>query len=187
MFRLRSAAARLGHGGVLFSQILDTSKTIRTGSFPRPDFVRENADALDRLHLLRTPLVRARQISKLRHSETGEGTGLGWFDGIKADNSESRTAWGWAALPGRGRSADGVVLAYADERGEWLAFALSDGILDRPDVARIMRSSELLWTGWRAEFPRSAAPPGAQISAWALDAKDAKLYRLKSERPMRNQ
>jgi hypothetical protein len=187
MFQLRSAAARLGEAGVLFSQVMDTSKTIRSGNFPRPYFVRENAEALDRLHLLRTPLVRVRDISQLRHSEAGQGTAAGWFDGLKADNRETWTAWGWAALPGRGRPADGVVLAYADQRGDWIAFALSDAVFNRPDVARIMGSSEQLWTGWRAEFPRTAAPAGAQISAWALDAKDAKLYRLKSERAMLNQ
>src|SRR5205823_2525849 len=84
-FHLRSAAARLGQSGVLFSQVMDTSRTIKSGNYPRPFFVRENADALDRIHLLRTPLVRTREISKMRHGNAGEGMAAGWFDGLTTE------------------------------------------------------------------------------------------------------
>jgi len=186
-FPIRSAAARLGLSGVLFSQVMDTSKTIKNGNFPRPSFVRENAEALDRLHLLRTPLVRTREINRLRHSGDGEGMVSGWWDGLTTGDDHARIAWGWASLPGRNRPADAVLLAYADARGEWIAFALSDAVFDRPDVARISRSSEQLWSGWRAAFSPEALPPGAEISAWAVDAKDSKLYRLKTKERVFNQ
>jgi hypothetical protein len=185
-FRVRSAAARLGQSGVLFSQVLDTSSTIKSGNYPRPFFVRENAEALDRLHLLRTPLVRSREISKLRHADAGEEMATGWCEGLTNAADGTRVAWGWAALIGRRRPADAVLLAYADARGEWTAFALSDAVIDRPDVAKTLRSSEQLWSGWRAVFPRDAVPPGAEISAWAVDAKDAKLYRLEARERMFN-
>ncbi len=94
-------------------------------------------------------------------------------------------AWGWAALTGR-RPADAVLLAYADARGEWTAFALSDAVINRSDVAKTLRNSEQLWSGWRAGFPRDAVPPGAEISAWAVDAKEAKLYRLQASERMFN-
>jgi hypothetical protein len=178
-FRLRSAAARLGHGAVLFSQVIDTSDTISKVNFPRPDFVRRNADALDRLRLLRTPLVRSNRISKLRHSEADDAVASGWFHVLNVSENGAVTASGWAALPGRGRPADCVVLAYADERGEWIVFALSNAVLSRPDVVEALRSREQLWSGWRVAFSRETVPPGAKISAWAVDAKDAKLYRLK--------
>jgi hypothetical protein len=179
VFRLRSAAARLGHGGVLFSQVIDTSETIRSVNFPRPEFVRQNADALDRLHLLRTPLVRAKEISKLRHSEAGDGVAAGWFDVLDVSTPGRATASGWAALPGKGRPADCVVLAYADPGGEWIVFALSDAVVTRADVAETLGTGEQLWSGWRVRFSRDAVPAGAKISAWAVDAKGAKLYRLK--------
>jgi hypothetical protein len=165
---------------MLFSQVLDTSRAIKTGNYPRPFFVRENAAALDRLHLLRTPLVRTREIGKLRQADAGEEMATGWCDGLTNGNDGTRGAWGWAALNGRHRPADAVLLAYADARGEWTAFALSDAVLDRPDVAKTFRSTEQLWSGWRAVFPRDAVAPGAAISAWAVDAKDAKLYRLQT-------
>jgi hypothetical protein len=185
-FRVRSAAARLGQSGVLFSQVLDTSGAIRSGNYPRPFFVRENALDLDRLHLLRTPLVRSREIGKLRHAGTDEGVASGWCDGLTNGNEGTRVAWGWAALSDRHRPADAVLLAYADARGEWTAFALSNAVIDRPDVARMLRRSEQLWSGWRAVFPRDAVPPGAEISAWAVDAKDAKLYRLRARERLFN-
>jgi hypothetical protein len=182
VFPLRSVAARMGHGGILFGQVLDASKTINAGNFPRPYFAIQNADALDRLHMLKTPLIRTREISKLRHTDAGEGVVAGWFDGVKSRDA-GWTAWGWAALPNKGRPADCVVLAYADDRGEWIAFALSDAFENRPDVVRVLGKQQYLWTGWHASFPAGAVPPGKKISAWALDAKEARLYRLKSNEP----
>jgi uncharacterized membrane protein YwzB len=177
VFAVRSAAARLGHGGMLFSNVLDASKTITAGNFPRPQFVVTNADALDRLHKLKTPLIRTREISRLRHSEADESSGSGWFDGVKKVEG-GWTAWGWAALPGKRRAADCVVLAYADDRGEWIAFALSDAIESRPDVVRVLGKREYLWSGWHASFSTADVSPGKKVSAWALDAKEAKLYRI---------
>ena len=178
-FRLRSAAARLGHGAILFSQVIDTSETIKNVNFPRPNFVRQNAASLDRLGLLRTPLVRTTVIRKLRHSDAGDGEAAGWFDLLKAADQGRVAALGWAALPGKGRPADCVVLAYSAAQSEWIVFALSDAVLARPDVAATLGNREQLWSGWRVVFPREAVPPGAKISAWAVDAKGAKLYRLK--------
>ncbi|MEY2496870.1 MAG: hypothetical protein QOD12_426 [Verrucomicrobiota bacterium] len=183
LFRMRSAAGRLGQGAVLFSQVIDTSETIRNVNYPRAHFVLQNADRLDRLHLLRTPLIRTTQISALRHTDVDETTAAGWLDGLTTSNENLTTAWGWAALSGKGRPADCVVLAYGNEKGEWIAFALSHSVESRPDVARVLNDAEQQWSGWRASFPRRAVPSGAQISAWAVDAKDAKLYRLKESSP----
>jgi hypothetical protein len=179
LFRLRSAAYRLGSGAVLFSQVLDTSETIKSVNHPRPLFVRQYADLLDRLHLLRTPLVRTKEINKLRHTDTDDRLVSGWFDGFAVSDQPTFTAWGWAAIPGKGRPADCVLLAYANARGEWIAFGLSNAAVPRPDVAQVLRNPELLWTGWRAVLPRDAVPKGAKLSAWAVDAKEAKLYRLR--------
>ena len=165
---------------------MDTSNTIKIGNFPRPKFVRENAEALDRLHLLRTPLIRTREIAKLRHAEVDEKAAFGWCDGLVAGKEGALTAWGWAALPGRNRPADAVLLAYADEHGNWIAFALSDAILNRPDVAKALRNEEQVWSGWRVVIARDAVPNGAEISAWAVDAKEAKLYRLQTTGKMFN-
>jgi hypothetical protein len=179
-FSIRSAAARLGASGVLFSKTLDTSNAIKAGNYPRPFYVRANAETLDRLHLLRTPLFRTVEIGKMRHANAGEGAADGWIDGLTTGDDGVRTVWGWAVLTGRNRPADAVVLAYADECGDWIAFAHSDAVIGRPDVAGTLRSREQIWSGWRTVFSRGAIPAGAEISAWAVDAKEPKLYRLKT-------
>jgi hypothetical protein len=167
---------------VLFEQAFDTSNIIKAFNYPRPDFVRTCADALDRMHLLRTPLVRTCEIARLRHSETDDQAAAGWFGSLTSGADGLRTANGWAALPAKHRPADAVVLAYADEHGEWIAFALSDAVLSRPDVARVLGSGEQLWSGWRVVFAGGTLPPHTAISAWGLDAKEAKLYRLRDAR-----
>lgn len=185
-YPLRFAVARLGNSGMLFSQVLDTSKAIQAGNHPRPLMVRENGEVLDRLQLLRTPLARTREISKLRHAESAEGIGDGWLDGLTSSGEAKLTAWGWAAIPNRHRAADAVVLAYANENGEWIAFAHSDSVFDRADVVSALGSSDFFWSGWRATFDLAALPKGAEISAWAVDAKDGKLYRLKTKERLFN-
>ncbi|HEX4630640.1 MAG TPA: hypothetical protein VH188_06715, partial [Chthoniobacterales bacterium] len=185
-FRIRSAAARLGESAVLFAPVLDTSEIIKAMNYPRPDWVRVNADALERLHLLRTPLIRTPEIAKLRHTEADDRAAAGWCDGLAIGNDDRRTTWGWAAFPARNRPADAVVLAFANEHGDWVVFAHSDAVLERPDVAHTLRSAELLWTGWRVAFRGDALPKGAEISAWAVDAKEAKLYRLRTRERILN-
>ena len=178
LFALRSAATRMGYGGVLFSQVLDTSKNIIAANYPRPNFVRANAEALDRLHMLRPPLVRTTRINDLRHSETG-GSAAGWLDGVVVKENVV-SAWGWAALPAKGRPADCVILAYENQPGEWIAVAVSSAVVTRGDVAKVVHNPAHLWSGWQAEFSTAGLPKGARISAWGLDAKEAKLYRLNS-------
>lgn len=183
LLRSRSAFIRHGQSAVLFSQVLDTSELIRSVNYPRAHFVRQNADALDRLHLLRTPLIRNKEISQLRHSEADGAFAAGWVDGVAAAEQDRHTAWGWAALVGKKKPADGVVLAYGDERGEWIIFALSNAPEIRPDVVQTLHKPEQIWSGWRATFARDAVPAGAKISIWAVDAKEAKLYQLRAATP----
>ena len=178
-FQMRSAVTRLGHGAVLFSQVVDVAETIKKANFPRPAFVIQNANALDRFHLLRTPLIRSREISKLRHANADDITASGFWETLTPAENGGLTARGWAALKGRGRPADCVVLAYGDERGEWIVFALSNVVAPRTDVVNALKNPEQLWSEWRVTFRRDAVPKGAKISAWAVDAKGAKLYRLK--------
>lgn len=183
LLRSRSAYIRQGQAAVLFSQVLDTSELIRKMNYPRAHFVRQNADALDRLHLLRTPLIRKKEISQLRHSEADGTLASGWVDGLAPAKEDRHTAWGWAGLVRKNKPADGVVLAYGDERGEWVVFALSDGPELRPDVVQTLGRPEQMWSGWRVTFPRDAVPAGAKLSVWALDAKEAKLYKLGAQTP----
>ncbi|MDQ6809844.1 MAG: hypothetical protein M3Z64_10565, partial [Verrucomicrobiota bacterium] len=81
-----------------------------------------------------------------------------------------------------------VLLAYATEGENWKAFALSDDVTPRKDVAGDLPGShvpcdkELMWIGWTATFPRDAVPAGARVSAWAVDTDGPALYRLDDKR-----
>ena len=183
LLQSRSAFIRQGQAAILFSQVLDTSEIIRNVNYPRAHFVRHNADALDRLHLLRTPLIRSKEISKLRHSAADGTVTSGFVDSLVSAGEDRYVTWGWAALVGKKKPADGVVLAYGDDKGEWIAFALSNGPEVRADVVKTLGKPDQIWSGWRVTFSRDAVPPGAKISVWALDAKDAKLYRLGAQTP----
>lgn len=178
-FRIRSAATRLGHGATLFSQVLDTSHVIKVMMYPRPDFLRFHANALDRLHLLKPPLIRTKNVREMRHG-SADGNGVtGWWDALADTGSGKLSASGWAALKTRGRPADCVVLAHSTPDGE-VIFAISEKVEHRGDVARSLGGGgDYELSGWRATFSRDAVPAGATISAWAVDAKDAKLFRLK--------
>ena len=178
-FRKRSAATRLGHGATLFSQVLDTSRTIRQVMYPRPDFLRLHADALDRLHLLKPPLIRTTKVREIRRGTSDGKVLTGWLDGLAEIGSDKATAWGWTALHTRGRPADCVLLAYDTPEGEVL-FAISDAIEHRGDVMQSLGDRDYELSGWRATFSRASIPAGATLSAWAVDAKDAKIYRLKT-------
>lgn len=181
-FRKRSAATRLGHGATLFSQVLDTSETIKHVMYPRPAFLRVHADALDRLHLLKPPLIRTRDVREIRRGTADGKAVTGWLDGIAEVGSDKVTAWGWTAIHGKGRPADCVVLAYDTPDGEVL-FAISNVVESRGDVMKSLGERDYELSGWRATFPRAAVPAGAILSAWAVDAKDAKLFRLKENGP----
>jgi hypothetical protein len=118
-------------------------------------------------------------VSKLRFTEIDSTLAAGWFDGVAPSSQPGVViVKGWAALLRQRRSADCVVLTYEREDREAIAFAMSNTIEMRPDVASEHRRRDWLWSGWRAVFRADAVPKGAKISAWAFDAKQAKMYRL---------
>lgn len=178
-FRMRAAATRLGHAAVLFSQVIDTSEATKSVMYPRPGFLREQAAALDALHLLKPPLIRTTKVNSIRHGTADDKAVSGWLDRVVTTTPESYSAAGWAAMRSKGKPADAVVLAYTLEGGEPILFAMASTIEARADVARALGLPIESIGGWRASFLRDAVPPGAVISAWAFDVRDLKLFRLK--------
>jgi hypothetical protein len=181
--RALSAKDRLAHAAVLFCRAIDTSEIIKKTAYPndaRP--VTEGADALDRLKLLRPPLVRTNRIDALPHEIADSRRASGSCESVTALDGNLVRASGWAVLDGKGRPPDCVAVAYqtATEQG-WTLCALSDSFAMRPEIVKRLRTMEQLWTGWSATLPRSAFPPGAKLSFWAVDADEPRLYQLKDE------
>ena len=182
--RALSAKDRLAHAAVLFSATLDTSEIIKKTAYPDDAGpVVRNAAALDRLNLLRPPLVRTKRISAVPH-EIADGQGAsGACESAAEFEHDLYRASGWAILNGKGRPADCVVVAYQNPLDqEWIAVAISDSFAMRVDTVKKYRAMDYLWAGWTATFARRLIPAGAKLSFWALDADAPKLYLLNDDR-----
>ena len=181
--RALSAKDRLAHAAVLFSPAIDTSSVIMATAYPndaRP--VIGGADALDRLKLLRPPLVRDSRLDALPHENADGKRASGTCEAIKPIENNLLRASGWAALDAKGRPADCVALAYQTPGEQsWTLFAISDSFAMRAEIVKRFGTMEQLWSGWSATFPSSAVPAGAKISFWAVDADEPRLYHLKDE------
>lgn len=177
--RVYSARDRLARGAVLFSAAFDTSEVIKKAAYPdNAEPVVRNAAALDRLNLLRPPLARTNQLSALQAEDADGRRASGSCETASALPEQYRAS-GWAVLNAKGRPADCVLVAYQDpQTQEWIACAISDSFEMRPEIVKRLRNIDLLWSGWTATFPRSLIPAGAKVSFWAVDADEAKLYKL---------
>jgi hypothetical protein len=186
LFFLRSLSAkdRLARAAVLFSATLDTSEVIKKTAYPdNAEPVVRNAAALDRLHLLRPPLVRSNRLNTLPHEIADGERASGSCEAVTELEPELDRASGWAILNAKGRPADCVVVAYQNPPDqEWIVFAISDSFAMRADTMKKYRDVDYLWAGWTATFPRRLIPPGAKLSFWALDADAPKLYLLADDR-----
>jgi hypothetical protein len=181
--RALSAKDRLAHAAVLFCRAIDTSEIIKRTAYPndaRP--VTENADALDRLKLLRPLLARTNRIEALPHEIADGRRASGSCESLTPLEGNVLRASGWASLGAKGRPPDCVAIAYqtAPEQ-EWILCAISDSFSMRPEIVKRVRTMEQLWTGWSATFLRGAFPPEAKLSFWAVDADEPRLYQLKDE------
>jgi hypothetical protein len=181
--RALSAKDRLAHAAVVFCQAIDTSEIIKKTTYPndaRP--VTENADALDRLKILRPPLVRTNRVDALPHEMADGNRASGACESVALTGENLIHASGWAVLNAKGRPADSVAIAYQTGPGqEWTLCALSDSFAMRPEIVKRLRTMEQLWSGWSATFPQTLVPAGAKLSFWAIDADEPRLYQLKDE------
>jgi hypothetical protein len=181
--RALSTKDRLARAAVLLSPAIDTSEVIKKTAYPndaRP--VVEGADALDRLKLLRPPLVRTNRLEAIPHEFADGIHASGACEAVTENDGQLVRASGWAVLNAKGRPADSVAVAYQTAPDqEWILCAISDSFEMRPEIVKRFNSMDQVWSGWSATFQRSAFPPNAKLSFWALDADEPRLYRLKDE------
>ena len=177
--RALSAKDRLARGAVLFSAALDTSDVIKKTVYPGVAPVVQNAAALDRLNLIRPPLIRTDRLGAMPHQAADGEHVSGFCETVTPVSGELYRASGWAVLDAKGRPADCVLVAYQDPLSqEWIACAISDSLEMRADTVKRSRSRDQLWAGWTATFSQRAIPAGAKPSFWAVDADEPMLYQL---------
>ena len=181
--RALSAKDRMARAAVLFCRAVDTSEVIKKTTYPndvRP--VTEGADALDRLNLLRPPLIRTNRVDALPHEIADGQRASGSCESVAPTAGNLMHATGWAVLDAKGRPADAVAVAYQTASGqEWTVCAISDSFAMRPEIVKRLGTMEQLWSGWSATVAQGAVPAGARLSFWAIDADEPRLYRLKDE------
>lgn len=181
--RAYSAADHLAKAAVVFSQVIDTSAVIKKHVYPPgAKYVVEKAAALDRLNLLRPPLVRLNLVAALPH-EVADGNRVAGRCETIVTTDDSYRATGWALLKTKSRPADCVLAAYQAAGGEPTLVAISGSPELRWEVARTSWPNDYLWSGWTVTVPRAAIPPDAELSFWAVDADEPRLYRLDRKTP----
>ena len=181
--RALSAKDRLARAAVLFCPVIDTTEIIKKTAYPNDARrVTEAADVLDRLKLLRPPLVRTNHIEAFPHEMADGRRASGACESITPVAGNLRRASGWALLDGEGRPADAVAVAYQTAPDqEWILCALSDSFAMRPEIVKRLGTLEQLWSGWSVTFPQSTVPANARLSFWAVDADEPRLYQLKND------
>jgi hypothetical protein len=181
--RALSAKDRLARAAVLFCRAIDTSEVIKKTAYPndaRP--VTQSVDELDRLKLVRPPLVRTNRLEALPHEIADGKRASGSCESITLMDGNFLRATGWAALDAKRRPADCVAVAYRTAADQaWTLFAISDSFAMRPDIVKRFHSMDQIWSEWSVTFPKTAAPTGAEFSFWAVDADEPCLYQLKDD------
>jgi hypothetical protein len=164
----------LGKGALLFTNVLDAAE-IQSRYLVANNFdARRFANMEDRIGLIHPPMIRSAEIASL-DLRPQDG---GFFDELTVAGQTCQ-AKGWAMLPKQGRPADCVVLSFESADGRATAFHVADESFERPDVAEVLKNSNLTNSGWSCRFDRSLVPEGEHlIKAWAFDAKKGVLYPL---------
>ena len=176
-----SADDRLAKSALLFSQVIDVTPVIKRYIYPpAPEHVVRNAASLDDLKLLRPALVRSNQLSSIPH-EVADGSRVAGVCEAIVEKEESYQASGWALLKAKGRSADCVAVFVESPGEEPKLVAISDATEMRWDIARTNWPNDYLWSGWRVTLSRAAVPANANLTFWAIDADEPRLYRLEEK------
>lgn len=147
----------------------------RISPAPHPQFLRW-AEFLDSRGFLRPPLLDSPVLESIEvvcQAPCEHGA----FGSLVESADGTWIARGRATLPGRGETADAVVLAWSEEPGRSIAFALA--AMHAPPGGYPDGSP-----AWEISVSPLRVPESArQVSAWAIDAVSGKAHRLPGLHP----
>ena len=150
--------------------------------YPSVEAIRGFVQTLDDVNRFRPPLVKDARMREDNPSMGRKRSDCGLLESITAADDQY-TATGWAILPGRRERADGIVLAFRDSSGAWIALTMAAERTERPDIVSGLGDRSLKNIGWRATFPAKLLPPGTEeLGAWAIDATTGSSYKLDGAR-----
>ena len=170
-----------GKAALQYSQALrdpGMAEAIMTATlYPNVEAIRGFVRVLDGVNRFRPALIKSPRMRDDGASIDGSRRNYGRLESI-ATAGDQYSVSGWAILPERHERADGIVIAFRESSGGWIALTMAAERSERPDINKALGAS-LRNIGWRGSFPATALPPGAdELSVWAIDATTSKSYQL---------
>lgn len=158
---------------LLFINLLPNDCSTRT-LHPNRETLRARANALNAMGFLRPALLRSLEVRDFAASDT---SAHGSFDGLIRIGENRYRAFGRAAL--KDRPADAVLLAYEDDSGREIVFAIAQTELIDRFRETLFDRGERRETHWHREFTLDEIPhKGRRTTAWAFDANLGKAFPL---------
>lgn len=140
---------------------------------PEPAYLRQQAQALDRLGLLRPPLFHRDFAAR---ADLSGASVSGAVERSRSGPGGSAELAGWAVWPDPPRAADAIVFTYRFGNSEPVPFDIAFPDVPRPDLPACRASRAALACGWQAQLALPGR--GAIVEAWALDAQRGRPARL---------
>jgi hypothetical protein len=170
-----------GKAALQYSKVLrdaGLAEAIMTATlYPSTPALRGFVRLLDGANAFRPALANDPRMQDAAASDVNKSK-FGRFESISMIDNQYVVA-GWAILPGRNERADGIVLAFRDPAGAWIALTMAGERTERLDLSAVVGNRSPKNIGWRSTIPATVLPAGAQeLSAWAIDARTGNSYQL---------
>ncbi|XWK90414.1 MAG: hypothetical protein U7127_10300 [Phormidium sp.] len=165
----------------IFLNVTPEEKCIKEKVYPDFEGLKKRAKLVDFLEIIDAKFIDSKRIQDINGIDkaTNQAWGYGWFEQLNKVEKNNYSAGGWAILPEKKEPADAVILTYEKSQGEDIIFAVFDNRVERPDVAKAVKTRAYLMSGWHKTFPASRLPKGlVKINAWAFDTEKAKAYKV---------
>jgi len=177
-----------GKAALQYSQVLrdpGMAEAIMTATlYPSVEAIRGFVQVLDGANRFRPALVKSQRMRDDGAWVDGKRRNYGRLESIVMAG-DLYSVSGWAILPERHERADGIVLAFRESSGAWIALTMAAERNERPDINKAVGNASPRNVGWKASFPATILPPGAdELSAWAIDATTGKSYLLDGAQPI---
>lgn len=168
-----------GKAVLFFLNVLDDPKAVVQYVHGSHWAMKEWTANLDRIGYLHPSPLQSANIREIA-SDPGDEL-MGTLDRFVRTRDGGISASGWAFLPGSGRVADSVLLAYEDAEKQPIVFARVDVDAPRPDISEWLHDRAYARSGWTFGWDPEQLPPGTQrITAWAFDAEECRAFLIGS-------
>jgi hypothetical protein len=156
---------------------LSTDDPALSRTYPDVNALRDRATALDRLGLIRPPLIDPAATSRAWATDVRPADFGRLLAPVRLGNGKLLCR-GWSRLPGRREPSDAVILT-AEGAGAAPRFVgISTLKQEIPNVAETTGVAEYAFAGWQIVSLPDQTSNGETLRAWSYDAKTGRAYPL---------